>query len=175
MDGSSEHPLTNKAATAEFLRIQNLINALSAQKGTTTTSGFVQLSTANSITDPNAYALSASENNASIEGSLANHVKYLEDFKSDLTPVHYTDELSSLPDNGRPRTFIQSIVSHEIDPALYSDGQYFIVLYIIAEWAPYSREIQLAFPVFWVEPCMYLRKRHDGVWTGWAKFSGTMI
>lgn len=91
LSGDSEHPLTNKAATEEFLRQQNLItqkelelreliaqanttiNNVKAMRASTTAVGMTQISTAENVTDTNAYVLPATEKNASIDGSIMHY------------------------------------------------------------------------------------------------------
>lgn len=111
----SDHPLSNKAAAAEFLRLQNslvqkelelkalidqattAINAVKNMRATTTTYGMTSLTTSTNATEGER-ALDAVEANGSVPGSLMwfiNDLQYLKSYLPKDRGLNWTGRMTS--------------------------------------------------------------------------------
>lgn len=74
---SSKYPLQTDIATKEINQIKEFIADVSEMKATLSSYGMTKLSTATDVTDINAYALSATEKNKNITGTIGHTIEVL--------------------------------------------------------------------------------------------------
>lgn len=86
---SSKYPLQTDIATKEFQRIEAL-------RASTSQYGLTKISTASDITGSDSIALSASEKNPNVAGSIMNQVSNSIDYWSRRTVINYNGELPSV-------------------------------------------------------------------------------
>lgn len=179
LDGNSEHPLTNKAATAEFLRIQNLITEKIEQvtslitnvgnmRATTVSPGMVQFATDSDITDVNAYALSAIEKNPNAPGSIMNSIDNLYNLINlFITPTLRCPLYQSkdLNDIGHTSVYNGNYCANE--PANIMVDQWYFVITLVHNWSINYRT-QIVINMHNISgKSIAVRSRDSGGWNPW--------